>query len=105
MPVQIVHPFAQTLNILEQQPQFAPDRPRLFAHPRVFQNRPHRVQRGHAGGRRNDPDPCGKSFPHHITDWPNSQHLINAMSQGIDEGKKRRIFCENAGKLYGFIDS
>ncbi|NND67813.1 MAG: amidohydrolase [Halioglobus sp.] len=43
-------------------------------------------------------------FPHHITDWPNSQHLINSMSQGIDEGKKRRIFCENAGRLYGFID-
>ena len=42
-------------------------------------------------------------FPHHITDWPNSQHLINAMAQGVDEGKRRRIFCENAGKLYGFI--
>jgi len=42
-------------------------------------------------------------FPHHITDWPNSHHLINSMSLGIDEGKKRKIFCENAGKLYGFI--
>jgi len=43
-------------------------------------------------------------FPHHITDWPNSQHLINSMAQGVDEGKRRRIFCENAGKLYGFLN-
>jgi uncharacterized protein len=42
-------------------------------------------------------------FPHHITDWPNSHHLINSMAHGLDEGKKRKIFCENAGKLYGFI--
>lgn len=43
-------------------------------------------------------------FPHHITDWPHSRHLINSMSQGIDAAKKRKIFCENAGRLYGFID-
>jgi predicted TIM-barrel fold metal-dependent hydrolase len=42
-------------------------------------------------------------FPHHITDWPNSRYLINSMSQGIDAGKKRKIFCETAGKLYGFL--
>jgi len=42
-------------------------------------------------------------FPHHITDWPNSRYLINQMSQGIDADKKRKIFCENAGRLYGFI--
>jgi predicted TIM-barrel fold metal-dependent hydrolase len=42
-------------------------------------------------------------FPHHITDWPHSQYLINSMAQGIDPAKKRKIFCENAGKLYGFI--
>jgi predicted TIM-barrel fold metal-dependent hydrolase len=42
-------------------------------------------------------------FPHHITDWPNSHHLINSMSQGLDAAKKRKIFCETAGKLYGFI--
>lgn len=42
-------------------------------------------------------------FPHHITDWPNSRYLINSMSQGIDADKKRKIFCENAGRLYGFI--
>ena len=43
-------------------------------------------------------------FPHHITDWPNSRHLINSMAQGIDQAKKRKIFCENAGKLYRFMD-
>ena len=43
-------------------------------------------------------------FPHHITDWPNSRHLINSMAQGVDEAKRRQIFCENAGRLYGFIN-
>jgi predicted TIM-barrel fold metal-dependent hydrolase len=44
-------------------------------------------------------------FPHHINDWPNSRYLIDEMAHGIDEWKKRRIFCENAGELYGFIPS
>jgi len=43
-------------------------------------------------------------FSHHITDWPNSHHLINTMAQGVDEKKRRQIFCENAGRLYGFLD-
>jgi predicted TIM-barrel fold metal-dependent hydrolase len=43
-------------------------------------------------------------FPHHITDWPHSRHLINSMAQGVDESKRRKIFCETAGKLYGFIE-
>ncbi len=43
-------------------------------------------------------------FPHHITDWPNSHHLINTMAPGVDEKKRRQIFCENAGRLYGFLD-
>ncbi len=42
-------------------------------------------------------------FPHHITDWPHSRYLINSMAQGIDAEKKRKIFCENAGRLYGFL--
>jgi len=42
-------------------------------------------------------------FPHHITNWPNSRYLINQMSQGIDAHKKRKIFCENAGRLYRFL--
>jgi predicted TIM-barrel fold metal-dependent hydrolase len=43
-------------------------------------------------------------FPHHINDWPNSRYLINEMSLGIRAEDKRKIFCENAGKLYGFIE-
>ncbi|MBW2275507.1 MAG: amidohydrolase [Deltaproteobacteria bacterium] len=42
-------------------------------------------------------------FPHHITDWPNSRYLIDEMSQGISAEAKRKLFCENAGKLYGFL--
>ncbi len=42
-------------------------------------------------------------FPHHINDWPNSRYLIDSMAQGLDAAKKRKIFCENAGKLYGFL--
>jgi predicted TIM-barrel fold metal-dependent hydrolase len=42
-------------------------------------------------------------FPHHINDWPNSQWLIKEMSQGIPEAEARKLFCENAGKLYGFL--
>ena len=42
-------------------------------------------------------------FPHHITDWPHSRYLINSMAQGVDAGKRRKIFCENAGRLYGFM--
>ncbi len=42
-------------------------------------------------------------FPHHITDWPHSRYLINSMAQGLDPGKRRKIFCENAGRLYRFI--
>lgn len=42
-------------------------------------------------------------FPHHINDWPYSRYLIDEMSQGLDAAKKRKIFCENAGKLYGFL--
>ena len=42
------------------------------------------------------------STPHH--GLAHSRYLINSMSQGIDADKKRKIFCENAGRLYGFIE-
>ena len=29
-------------------------------------------------------------FPHHITDWPHSQYLINSMAQGIDPARSAR---------------
>jgi predicted TIM-barrel fold metal-dependent hydrolase len=43
-------------------------------------------------------------FPHHINDWPHSRDIIDDMARGIDATKKHKIFCENAGKLYGFLD-
>lgn len=42
-------------------------------------------------------------FPHHINDWPNSRYLINEMSLGLPDADRRKIFCENAGRLYGFL--
>ncbi|MAG33356.1 MAG: hypothetical protein CL908_20970 [Deltaproteobacteria bacterium] len=42
-------------------------------------------------------------FPHHINDWPYSRDIIDDMARGIDATKRHKIFCENAGKLYGFI--
>jgi len=44
-------------------------------------------------------------FPHHINDWPNSRWLIKEMSQGVPEADARKIFCENAGRLYQFIQT
>jgi predicted TIM-barrel fold metal-dependent hydrolase len=41
-------------------------------------------------------------FPHHITNWPHSRYLIKAMGQGVDADKRQKIFCDNAGELYGF---
>ncbi|NQY92356.1 MAG: amidohydrolase family protein, partial [Deltaproteobacteria bacterium] len=41
-------------------------------------------------------------FPHHINDWPNSRQLISEMSEGVDASDARKLFCENAGQLYGF---
>jgi predicted TIM-barrel fold metal-dependent hydrolase len=42
-------------------------------------------------------------FPHHINDWPNSRELITEMSKGVDKDDIRKLFCENAGQLYGFL--
>jgi predicted TIM-barrel fold metal-dependent hydrolase len=42
-------------------------------------------------------------FPHHVNDWPYSRRLINEMCLGIPEEERRKLFCENAGRLYGFL--
>jgi predicted TIM-barrel fold metal-dependent hydrolase len=42
-------------------------------------------------------------FPHHVNDWPYSRRLINEMCLGIPEDERRKLFCENAGRLYGFL--
>ena len=66
MPVQIADPVRQALHIFVQKRQFLADGPGLFAHPRVLQDRPHRVQRRHAGRWRDDPDAPGETLAHHI---------------------------------------
>jgi predicted TIM-barrel fold metal-dependent hydrolase len=43
-------------------------------------------------------------FPHHVNDWPYSRRLINEMCLGVPEEERRKLFCENAGRLYGFLD-
>ncbi len=66
-----------------------------------FVRDPYGVQNRHAVGVENMF--WASDFPHHINDWPNSQWVIKQMSVGVPEDEKRKIFCENAGRAYGFI--
>jgi predicted TIM-barrel fold metal-dependent hydrolase len=43
-------------------------------------------------------------FPHHINDWPYSRRIINEMCVGVPAAERRKLFCENAGRLYGFVN-
>ena len=54
------------LHVAVKLAQRLADRARLFAHPRVLQDRAHRVQRRHAGRRRDDPDPRREAVAHHL---------------------------------------
>ncbi len=62
---------------------------------------PYGVQNRHAVGIENML--WASDFPHHINDWPNSRWVIDQMSAGVPTDEKRKIFCENAGRLYGFL--
>jgi predicted TIM-barrel fold metal-dependent hydrolase len=42
-------------------------------------------------------------FPHHINDWPYSRRVTAEASRGVPEEERRKLFCENAGRLYGFL--
>lgn len=66
-----------------------------------FVRDPYGVQNRHAVGIENMV--WASDFPHHINDWPNSQWLIREMSQGVPQTDVRKLFCENSGRLYGFI--
>ena len=66
-----------------------------------FVRDPYGVQNRHAVGLENMF--WASDFPHHINDWPNSQWLIKQMSVGVPEDEARKLFCENAGHLYGFL--
>ena len=46
----------------------------------------------------------GNDYPHSDYVWPDSQKIIaNDLKNLKDEKIRRKIICENAGKLYGFI--
>jgi predicted TIM-barrel fold metal-dependent hydrolase len=66
-----------------------------------FVRDPYGIQNRHAVGIENMM--WASDFPHHINDWPNSRWLINEMSLGVPADEKRKIFCENAGRLYRFL--
>ncbi len=41
-------------------------------------------------------------YPHNDSTWPNSQQVIDRITEGIPGGERRKIVCENAAALYGF---
>ena len=45
----------------------------------------------------------GSDYPHGDGVWPDSQKVLDEDLAGLDERARRKITCENAGKLYGLI--
>ena len=45
----------------------------------------------------------GSDYPHPDSVWPESQAVIERNLRDLPEEKRRKIICENAGRLYGFI--
>ena len=45
----------------------------------------------------------GSDYPHADSIWPESQKYIQQNLGDLDEGVRRKITCENAGKLYGLM--
>ena len=45
----------------------------------------------------------GSDYPHPDSVWPDSQKFIWRNLGHLDEGVRRKITCENAGKLYGLM--
>ena len=45
----------------------------------------------------------GSDFPHPDGVWPDSQEFINRELAGLDERTRRKIVCDNAARLYGFV--
>ena len=45
----------------------------------------------------------GSDYPHPDGVWPDSQSTIEQDLGRLDERQRRKIICENAGKLYGFL--
>lgn len=47
----------------------------------------------------------GSDFPHPDGVWPDSREFIAREMEGLDEGIKRKVLCDNAVRLYGFPPS
>ncbi len=45
----------------------------------------------------------GSDYPHSDSIWPESQKFIRRNLGQLDERVQRKLVCENAGKLYGFM--
>ena len=45
----------------------------------------------------------GSDYPHADSVWPESQEYIGRNLGHLDEGVRRKITCENAGRLYGLM--
>jgi predicted TIM-barrel fold metal-dependent hydrolase len=46
----------------------------------------------------------GSDYPHVDGIWPDSQEVIKNSLGHLDPGIQRRLTCENAGSLYGFLE-
>ena len=46
----------------------------------------------------------GSDFPHPDGVWPDSREFIARELGGVSESLRRKITCENAGRLYRFFD-
>ena len=45
----------------------------------------------------------GSDYPHPDGVWPDSRQVLEQDLGQLDEGIRRKVVCENAGRLYGFI--
>ncbi len=43
-------------------------------------------------------------YPHTDTTWPESKQVIDQTFDGVSETDKRKMICDNAAKLYGFVN-
>ena len=62
MGVELVYPIHHQLDIPVQLPQCGANGAGLFTHPCIFEDGPHRVQSGHAGGGGDNPYTRFKAF-------------------------------------------
>ncbi len=58
--------LSDDLHVAVQQAERLADLTGLFAHTRIFQDRPHGIQGRHAGRGRDDPDAGVKTAAHHL---------------------------------------